>query len=276
MNKPRRAVACFHLTPPNTVTANTYWAFFQMMMASVRRACPGAQIHLLTLDSCPVPEALGCDLVFRRASSRSIEASFDQLMAEETATWRAYEAAGHMSGPTILIDADLMFQRDPFALFDGGFDVGLTYVTGAELHPFNSGVILMDPDRGGEARGTLAAIDDLVAGYAPEHRSWYGDQMALAALLGNPEFGHGTNDVMDREAGGVRYRLLPAEEWNYSAPLDANDKPVFAPAPDAGIVHFKGERKEYMLRYACEVLGLEIAEDAASPGGWRVTDPKLS
>jgi hypothetical protein len=276
MNKPRRAVACFHLTPPNTVTANTYWAFFQMMMASVRRACPGAQIHLLTLDSCPVPEALGCDLVFRRASSRSIEASFDQLMAEETATWRAYEAAGHMSGPTILIDADLMFQRDPFALFDGGFDVGLTYVTGAELHPFNSGVILMDPDRGGAARGTLAAIDDLVAGYAPEHRSWYGDQMALAALLGNPEFGHGTNDVMDREAGGVRYRLLPAEEWNYSAPLDANDKPVFAPAPDAGIVHFKGERKEYMLRYACEVLGLEIAEDAASPGGWRVTDPKLS
>jgi hypothetical protein len=276
MNKPRRAVACFHLTPPNTVTANTYWAFFQMMMASVRRACPGAQIHLLTLDSCPVPEALGCDLVFRRASSRSIEASFDQLMAEETATWRAYEAAGHMSGPTILIDADLMFQRDPFALFDGGFDVGLTYVTGAELHPFNSGVILMDPDRGGAARGTLAAIDDLVAGYAPEHRSWYGDQMALAALLGNPEFGHGTNDVMDREAGGVRYRLLPAEEWNYSAPLDANDKPVFAPAPDAGIVHFKGERKEYMLRYACEVLGMEIAEDAASPGGWRVTDPKLS
>jgi hypothetical protein len=272
----RQAVACFHLTPTNTVTANTYWAFFQMMMASVRRASPAAEIHLLTLDSCPVPETLGCDLVFRRASTRPIEASFDQLMAEETATWRAYEAAGHLTGPTILIDADLMFQRDPFALFDGGFDVGLTYVTGAELHPFNSGVILIDPGRGGVARDYLAAVDDLVAGYAPELRSWYGDQMAIAALLGNPEFPEGTSDVMDSEAGAVRYRLLPAADWNYSAPLDAHDAPQFAPAPDAGIVHFKGERKEFMLRYASEVLGLEIAEDAASPGGWRVTDPKLS
>ena len=122
----------------------------------------------------------------------------------------------------------------------------------------------------------ITAVDDLVAGYAPELRSWYGDQMAIAALLGNPEFPEGTSDVMDSEAGAVRYRLLPAADWNYSAPLDAHDAPQFAPAPDAGIVHFKGERKEFMLRYASEVLGLEIAEDAASPGGWRVTDPKLS
>lgn len=276
MNHPRRAVACFHLTPPNAVTANTYWAFFQMMMASVRRASPDAEIHLLTLDRCAVPDNLDCDLVFRRASSRPIEASFDQLMAEETVTWRAYEAAGYMSGPTILIDADLMFQRDPFALFDGGFDVGLTYVTGAELHPFNSGVILIDPDRGGVARDYLASIDDLVAGYAPEHRSWYGDQMAIAALLGNPDFADGTGDVMNTEAGGIRYRLLPAAVWNYSAALDANDKPVFEANPDAGIVHFKGERKEFMLRYASEVLGLDVAIDAAGPGGWRVTDPEAS
>lgn len=271
MTNPRRAVACFHLTPPNSVTANTYWAFFQMMMASVRRASPGTEIHLLTLDICKVPDNLGCDLVFRRASPGPIEASFDQLMAEETATWCAYEAAGHLSGPTILVDADLMFQRDPFVLFNGGFDVGLTYVTRAELHPFNSGVILIDPARVGAARDYLAAIDDLVAGYAPEYRSWYGDQMAIAALLGNPEFADGTSNVMDREAGGIRYRLLPAADWNYSAALDANDKPVFAPAPEVGIVHFKGERKELMLRYASEVLGLEIAEDAAGPGGWRVT-----
>ena len=122
-----------------------------MMMASVRMVSPGAEIHLLTLDSCAVPGGLDCDLVFLRASNRPIEASFDRLMAEETETWRAYEAAGHLSGPTLLIDADLMFQRDPFALFDGGFDVGLTYVTGAELHPFNSGVILIDPTRRGVA-----------------------------------------------------------------------------------------------------------------------------
>ena len=274
MADPRHAVACFHLTPPNPVTANTYWAFFQMMMASVQRVSPGTEIHLLTLNSCAVPGGLGCDLVFRRPSNRPIEASFDRLMAEETETWRAYEAAGHLSGPTLLIDADLMFQRDPFALFDGGFDVGLTYVTEAELHPFNSGVILIDPARRGVAGDYLAAIDALVAGYPPEHQSWYGDQMAIAALLGDPEFPPGTDAAMDRKADGIRYRLLPAGEWNYSAALDADDKPVFAPATDAGIVHFKGERKALMLRYASEVLGFEIKEDAASPGGWSVTDPE--
>ena len=99
--------------------------------------------------------------------------------------------------------------------------MGLTYVTGAELHPFNSGVILIDPGRGRVAQSYLAAIDALVAGYPPEHQSWYGDQMAIAALLGDPEFAPCTDEVMDREANGIRYRLLPAAEWNYSADLDA-------------------------------------------------------
>lgn len=268
------AVACFHLTPTNPVTAKTYWALFQMMAASLRRVAPGAEVHLLTLEGCAVPSVLDCDLVFRRASPRPIEDSVKELMAEETATWCAYEAAGHLKGPTILIDADLIFQRDPFALFDGGFDVGLTYVTEAGLHPFNSGVILIDPARPGLAADYLTRIDDLVAGYGDAHRSWYGDQRAIAALLGDPKFPPGTNHIMDRKADGIRYRFIPAADWNYSEPLDANDRPVFAPAPAAGIVHFKGERKGVMARYATEVLGLEIAEDAANPGAWRVTDPR--
>jgi len=243
-----------------------------MMAASLRRVAPGAEVHLLTLEGCAVPSALDCDLVFRHTSPRSIEASLKQLMAEETATWRAYEAAGHLQGPTILIDADLIFQRDPFTLFDGSFDVGLTYVTEAELHPFNSGVILIDPGRPGLAADYLARIDALVAGYGDLLQSWYGDQKAIAALLSDPEFPPGTEHIMDREADGIRYRFIPAVDWNYSEPLDENNRPVFAPAPSAGIVHFKGERKEVMVRYATEVLGLEIAEDEANPGVWRVTD----
>ncbi|MEE2760097.1 MAG: hypothetical protein VYE18_01470 [Pseudomonadota bacterium] len=266
------SVACFHVTPTNPVTANTYWALFQMMAASLRRVAPGAEVHLLTLEGCAVPSALDCDMVFHHASLHSIEDSFKQLMAEETATWRAYEAAGHLQGPTILIDADLIFQRDPFALFDGGFDVGLTYVTEAELHPFNSGVILIDPGRPGLAADYLARLDNLVAGYGDAYRSWYGDQRAIAALLNNPEFPPGTDHIIDREAVGIRYRFIPAADWNYSEPLDANHRPVFAPAPSAGIVHFKGERKGVMARYATEVLGLEITEDATNPGFWLVTD----
>ena len=71
-------------TSPRARAAGTLSdAFFQMMSASLRRVSGGAEIHLLTLDSCAVPGGLGCDLIFRRPSKSAIEATFEKLMAEE-------------------------------------------------------------------------------------------------------------------------------------------------------------------------------------------------
>ena len=52
------AVACFHLPPPNTGTARTYWALFALMAAALRRVSPQAELHLLTHDEAEVPELL--------------------------------------------------------------------------------------------------------------------------------------------------------------------------------------------------------------------------
>jgi hypothetical protein len=262
--------ACFHLPAPNTGTAKTYWALFALMCASVRRIVPDAEIHLLTHDEAEVPDAIPATRIFRRSAGEPIKNSFVHLMRAETQTWRAYTESGLLQGPTVLMDIDILLQRSPAGLFDGSFDIGLTYTNETTLHPFNAGVILIDPQRRDAVRSFFAALDDYVADLVPEYQEWYGDQMALADLIGIDD-ATDWRGIVDRTAHDVRIRALPAAEWNASLLLDADNRPIFTAIPDAGLVHFKGERKGLMLRYATEVLGIEAREDASAPGGWLFT-----
>ena len=128
--------ACFHLTPPNKRTAETYWVFFQLMAASVKRFCPKAEIHLLTNNHSRVPAALNCSQVFRLATTRSQKECFERLMVEEVECWQAYFSSNLFKGPTVLSDVDLLIQKPPFNLFNDGFDMGLTYTDDPTLHTF--------------------------------------------------------------------------------------------------------------------------------------------
>ena len=266
----RPAFACFHLTPPNQGPAATYWAFFQIMAATIRRTCPEAAIHLLTNSLSDVPDGLNCDQAFRLESLRSQKECFDRLMVEEIDCWRAYFSSDMFAGPTALIDVDLLVQKNPFSLFDGGFDIGLTYTDSPDLHTFNSGVILVDPARRDAIDGYFNHMSELVNGYSAEFQEWYGDQMAISAILDDPDYSEAAPEIIDREANGVRFRLWPTAEWNYSLPLDDDNQPIFAAAPDPGILHFKGARKGLMLRYATEIMGFEATENPAAPGGWEI------
>lgn len=263
--------ACFHLPAPNAGTAKTYWALFALMAASARKIVPDAEIHLLTHDEANVPDGIGATHIFRREAGESIKDSFAHLMRAETRTWRDYVSSDVLRGPTVLMDIDILLQRDPSSLFDGSFDIGLTYTTDATLHPFNAGVILINPrSRKSPLLNFFAQLDEYVATLGPEHQEWYGDQMALAHAVG-ADNAAGWRGVTDRVNDGIALRLFPATEWNASLELDGNNKPVFASIPEAGIVHFKGDRKGLMLRYATEVLGIECREDANAPGGWTFT-----
>ena len=261
--------ACFHLPAPNAGTAKTYWALFQLMCASVRRIVPDAEIHLLTHAEAEIPDSIAATHIFRRAAGETIKESFAHLMRAETQTWREYVSSDSLRGPTVMMDIDILLQKDPAALFDGGFDIGLTYTADTTLHPFNAGIILIDPtQRKAPMLNFFAQLDEFVAGLTPEYQEWYGDQMALAQIVGT-DSAASWRGIVDRETDGIRLRAFPADIWNASLILDADNKPIFAAMPDAGIVHFKGERKGLMLRYATEVLGIAAREDATAPGGWR-------
>ncbi len=260
--------ACFHLPAPNPGTAKTYWALFALMAASVRRVVPDAEIHLLTHAEADVPDGIPATHVFRRAANESIKESFAHLMRAETQTWRDYVSSDLLRGPTVLMDIDILLQRDPAPLFDGSFDIGLTYTTDPTLHPFNAGVILIDPTkRKSPMLNFFAMLDESVATLNAEHQEWYGDQMALMRAVGT-DTASSWRGVTDRTNDGINMRLFPATDWNASLALDAANEPIFAALPDAGLVHFKGDRKGLMLRYAAEVLGIAAREDATAPGGW--------
>jgi hypothetical protein len=267
------AFVCFHLTPPNEGTAETYWAFFQIMAATIRRICPAAEIHLLTNTHSNVPADLNLDQVFRQETARSQKECFERLMVEEVDCWQAYFASSMFQGPSVLIDVDLLIQKDPFGLFDGGFDIGLTYTDDPALHPFNSGVIFVDPARPARVRRYFDLLARRVESYAPEFQEWYGDQMAIAALLDDPDYSTASPAIIDQTKDEINYRLWPTEQWNYSLPLGDDNKPIFQEAPVPGILHFKGERKALMLRYAVEILGFEAVENSVVAGGWLISDP---
>jgi hypothetical protein len=260
--------ACFHLPTPNAATAKTYWALFALMAASVRRVVPDAEIHLLTHEEAEVPDGIPATHIFRRAAGESIKESFAHLMRAETQTWREYISSDALRGPTLLMDIDILVQRDPSGLFDGSFDIGLTYTNDATLHPFNAGVLLIDPTkRKSPILNFFAMLDETVVDLVPEYQEWYGDQIALMQAVGADDVST-WRGVVDLENDGIALRLFPAEEWNASLALDAGNTPIFASMPEAGLVHFKGERKGLMLRYATEVLGIAAREDASAPGGW--------
>ena len=267
------AFACFHLTPPNEGTAQTYWAFFQIMAATIRRTCPAAEIHLLTNTSSDVPDGLDCDQVFRHNTTRSQKECFERLMVEEVECWQAYFASDLFQEATVLIDVDLLVQKDPFDLFDGEFDIGLTYTDDPALHPFNSGVIFVDPSRPAVISRYFDRVVERVKSYGPEFQEWYGDQMAIAALLDDPDYSEASPAVIDQTKDDLNYRLWPTEQRNYSLPLDAENKPIFMVAAEPGVLHFKGARKGLMLRYAVEILGFDAVEDASVAGGWKISGP---
>lgn len=267
------AFACFHLVAPNKGTAQTYWAFFEIMAATIRHTCPSAEIHLLTNHHSDVPDGLNCDRVFQVDSPKSRKECFETLMVEEVECWRDYFASDMFQGPTVLIDVDLLVQRSPFTLFDGSFDIGLTYTDDPTLHPFNSGVILVDPANPAVINHYFDRLVEIVGGYAPEFQEWYGDQMAISAMLDDPDHSTASPAVMDEAKDGIRYRMWPTAEWNYWLPVDGDGKPEFFAAPEPGILHFKGERKALMLRYAVEILGFEAQENLVAPGGWEISRP---
>jgi hypothetical protein len=217
-----------------------------------------------------VPDGIPATRIVRRVANESIKDSFAHLMRAETQSWRDYVSSGALGSPTLLMDIDILLQRDPTPLFDGSFDIGLTYTTEPTLHPFNAGAILIDPARREAAQSFFTVLDDYVADLVPDHQEWYGDQMALADYVGVDDVSD-WRGVVDRTARGIRLRAFPADIWNASLALDDADRPVFARMADAGLVHFKGERKGLMLRYATEILGIRAHEDETVPGGWIFT-----
>lgn len=80
---------------------------------------------------------------------------------------------------------------------------------------------------------------------SPDRQAWYGNQLALADLLGQPNGGQNRRVRWTFEDHGSVLSVceLPCSEWNYSP--DSADEDVSG----KGILHFKGGRKDLIEAY---------------------------
>lgn len=117
----------------------------------------------------------------------------------------------------------------------------------ARYQPYNYGVV------GAVANAaTIEAFIWLrarVLQMSPDNQNWYGNQLALASLLGQPRSEPWTARIrwtLSDEGSPLRVMPLPCDTWNFS-PNSADED-----VSGKGILHMKGSRKDLMQHFAQE------------------------
>jgi hypothetical protein len=150
--------------------------------------------------------------------------------------------------PTVFLDSDAFLNADIRHIFDGDWDIGVTYRhnMGAS-HALNEGVIFANNRRPDAVRSffrsyldTYHAVledADLVAKYG-NLRRWRGGQLSLNRLA-CPQ---GLPTALDyQEIAGARVSYWPCFKWNY--PVDAVDHRLW---DTKAVLHLKGARKHLL------------------------------
>lgn len=236
-------IVCFGV--PSPFPGHPVGAFWQTLAAmgySARQAIDDAKIILLTGTDSIVPEGLGIDKILR------VSGRFDHLMLWEIDAWIAYFESDLVAENSILVDPDLLFLKDPRPVFDGDFDVGLTWHEYRTLdHAINAGVIFCRVRRDGTAvadffkrcRDELMQLD-------PKYLQWFGDQEALCRAVGHNHL-ETSKLPPPTNVGTTAVAFFPCLHFNYW-PSDHEMESDFR-KEGKFVVHFKGERKQFIFSY---------------------------
>mgnify|MGYP002633268054 CR=1 FL=1 len=270
-------VACFAIPPENPEEAWAFWAYPNLTVHSFKREIEGLRAVLITSADAVVPKGLAFDAV-HRVPDDSGQAT--GLMIAELRSWHHFTESNLFDRPTILIDPDLILVRNPFDVFDGSFDVGLTWrelvkpVPGSapgeigDQQPINAGVVFLNADRPEKVAEFMRRCYEDLLTLEPHYWRWYGDQESLlraSGMAGRREFDDHPVDV-----DGIRVRFLPCARYNYSPLISVDGEFMQFDEPDPMIVHFKGERKRHMHQYAIDELGMRMKHDNKAPGNVRI------
>jgi hypothetical protein len=218
----------------------------KLSIASVRKVYPTALVYVYTDDPENTPHienTTRCELPSGRPA---MVANLDaQLLHLNT---------GEYGSKVLFLDADVLLRK-PIEL--GPVDVLVTYrhsVTGegkdqlAALMPFNYGVV--GAVVSAKTREAWTWMRAQVLNMSPTEQNWYGNQLALAALVGAPpESGSEVKTVPIswslRDLGTpITVQQHPCETFNYTPQAEGED------VSGKFVLHFKGNRKQMMDAYA--------------------------
>lgn len=157
----------------------------------------------------------------------------DNLMMMRSKLLRDY--VRHSSGHIVMCDADVTWQRDPEPLFDGSFDIGVAWRADQEAMPYCGGLLMIR--HGSEAaQRFLNEWWFMQVTMPPVLKKWWGDQVALAVMIGRGVPGEVKN------VNGCRVRIFDCGDTLFQI----SDEHQTAPA-SALCRHYKGKVKGKMI-----------------------------
>lgn len=182
------------------------------------------------------------------------------IMLERVIAMCAYVHSGAFRTDTVFLDTDAFPNSDLAMIFDGVFDIGLTYRFDRQVMPLNEGVIFASSRNLAAVqaffRAYLAIFEQLQA--APvikEHYGsiahWRGGQLSLNVLALPVAWPL----VADENVAGARVKFFRCEEFNYSPDCDLDPDEVEDILADKRIIHVKGQNKRHFLTARRHALG---------------------
>lgn len=184
-----------------------------LMVASVLKAMPGAEIIQLTDEA--TPKVKGVNSVVRKHYDGNLM------------TFRM-EHLSALDGEWITLDTDVIVKKDLREVFNQEFDVALTRRYGqifdqdgidiVQSMPYNTGVMF---SRNKVFWKNAAKILYMMPESA---HKWWGDQLSVRIAV---------------ERGGFKVLELDCDSYNYTPKDQKDNKPAY-------VYHYKGNRKEWM------------------------------
>jgi hypothetical protein len=233
-----------------------YISVLALSFESAYLRAPKAKRILLTDENTPVPPEMKVDQVMR------FPIDLTRLMYERMRIQTLYLQERPADRCSVMMDSDVIVNRDVAAIFAEDFDIGLTWRPEFPDAPFNGGVILVSRGSGGlqylrSARSCYDALADspsVAPLYPKDLRAWWGDQFALAVLVGFRHFAD--RSVAGSEIDGVRVRFFPCSDYNFTLEANVNYAPSFLTSKF--FVHFKGNRKSMQSQYLAMMRANQI------------------
>lgn len=220
----------------------------KLSIASVRKVYPQATVYFYTDDGENTPHIEGTTRCVLPPGRPAMVANLDaQLLHLNTADYGRH---------VLFLDADVLVKK-PIEIICA-VDVLVTYrhsVSGegkdqlAALMPFNYGVVGAVVNA--QTREAWTWMRAKVLDMSPTEQAWYGNQLALAALVGMPPESGSELKIIPicwslRDLGGTSINVIqhPCSTHNFTPAAEGED------VSDKYVLHFKGNRKHMMDAYA--------------------------
>ena len=172
-------------------------------------------------------------------------ADTSKVMLERLRWYSDYVREAAANTVVVFFDTDMLLVRRLEPILAAGADLTVT-LRESVRHPVNGGLLVADMTRHGIVvqffERLLAKFETL----SPAQQRWGGDQFALKTTLKSPQGPLAA--IMLQEEEGLRVRYAPVLRFNNTPTRQMMRICLFR--PEARLLHFKGNRKPFMTRYA--------------------------